>query len=163
MLFNRSTLVSLFYLANVTWGTPVVTPRAPLDLASISNGVLSNDFVSNETRNNELAIRNPNPAPLVPRRSIDEKCAIINSVATSVVAIAAIPPIVTGLRDLIKYLSDIGSCEVQTGSIAGTNVNFEYKASGGEDCDTTSEKKTIEAALTTCVEKMQQAHAEKMC
>ncbi|KAL8990326.1 MAG: hypothetical protein Q9169_008147 [Polycauliona sp. 2 TL-2023] len=141
---------------------PVEGPKTPIDLAAISNGLLSNEFVSNETTSNELITRDPVPALLFPRRKIDATCAIVSTAADAVVAIANIPAIVHGIADLIKFLSDKRNCEVQTGSIAGTNVNFEYKTSG-KNCDTTSQKKTIEAALHTCMETMREAHAEKMC
>ncbi|KAL8990118.1 MAG: hypothetical protein Q9169_008206, partial [Polycauliona sp. 2 TL-2023] len=162
MLLNCSSLALLIQLANVVLGSPVEGPKPPIDLASISNGLLNNDFVSNETTSNELATRDPNSALLLPRKAIEPTCHVVSSAATSFIAIGQIPAIVRGIADLIKYLSDKQNCEVQTGSIAGTNVNFEYKTSG-RNCDTMSEKKTIEAALQTCMESMQQAHAEKMC
>ncbi|KAL8991797.1 MAG: hypothetical protein Q9169_007641, partial [Polycauliona sp. 2 TL-2023] len=166
MLLSIPSIVVLFHLANTVVSTPVEAQKPPIDLAAISNGILSNEFVTKETDNKPLVRKDLDErhtkALLLPRLSIEQKCGIIQTGLASVVTVAAIPSIVRGLTDLIKYLSDIGSCEEQGGGIPGTGINFEYQASG-RNCDTTSERKTIEAAVQGCVERMRSAHATQMC
>ncbi|KAI4240771.1 MAG: hypothetical protein L6R42_011446, partial [Xanthoria sp. 1 TBL-2021] len=101
-------------------------------------------------------------AILIPRLSIDHKCAVLSTGFTAGIAIGQIPAIVRGLSDMIKYLSDVNSCDTQRGSITDSQINFEYKASG-RNCDTTSEKKTIDSAIQQCIEHMNSVKATQMC
>lgn len=88
---------------------------------------------------------------------IDEKVAIIAAGFTGTLAVTAIAAYIT---TLVKNQSDSHSCDVISGDVDKTR--YEYSASG-RHCDTTSESKTIKAAVQKALEYMEDHNVSQAC
>ena len=89
--------------------------------------------------------------------SIELYCAIISTGAASIQAIAAAA---TYISSLVKTQSNNHACAVISGNVDG--VHYQYSASG-RNCDTTSEQKTIDAAVKKGLVFMQDEQVNDAC
>lgn len=92
--------------------------------------------------------------------SIEERCAILSTGFTGVLASGAPAIFANYIASKIKAQSDNHSCAVISGNVDG--VNYQYSASG-RHCDTTSEEKTIRSAVTKGLEYMKNHNYDAAC
>lgn len=97
------------------------------------------------------------PIPHQTRRTIDEKAFILSNGAA---VISAATALATFLTSVIKEQSDKHSCAVVSGTVNG--VHYQYSASG-RNCDTSSEEKTINAAMDRALKFMQDKRVDAAC
>ena len=95
--------------------------------------------------------------PPVEDLSIELYCAIISTGAASIQAVTAVA---TYISSLVKTQSDDHVCAVISGNVDG--VHYQYSASG-RNCDTTSEQKTIDAAVKKGLVFMQNEQVNDAC
>ncbi|KAH7392125.1 hypothetical protein DE146DRAFT_757869 [Phaeosphaeria sp. MPI-PUGE-AT-0046c] len=93
------------------------------------------------------------------RRTIDEKVAII---AAGAAVISIVAPVATYISTVIKAQSDANTCGIISGSIDGVGYQY-HAATTGKNCDTTSELKTIDAAVTKALNFMQTNGINQAC
>ena len=89
--------------------------------------------------------------------SITEKAAILSNGAAIIQSVAAT---IAAIASTIKDASDNKSCAVISGNING--VQYQYSASG-RNCNTTSQEKTIKAAVDRAITFMKNQNVDAAC
>ncbi|KAI4169708.1 MAG: hypothetical protein LQ346_008941 [Caloplaca aetnensis] len=146
MLLKRSGLAFFLYLASIASSTPIDGQRPA--------AVVALEERASASGNKTAALVEP-----VILLSITETCAIIGAGAAGISAVAAVGNF---LATIIKNQSDDHRCDVISESIQPQGVSYQYSASG-RNCDTTSEQKTINAALKRAINFMNSHNANQAC
>lgn len=89
--------------------------------------------------------------------SISERCSVLS---TGFAGISAVTGVANYIATIIKNQSDAHQCAVRSGNVDG--VNYQYSASG-RNCDTTSEQKTINAAVQKAINFMNDRNVNQTC
>ncbi|KAG6989874.1 hypothetical protein G7Y79_00062g093520 [Physcia stellaris] len=140
MLLKPSGLALLLHLAAIAAATPIERSATTSDVALVERNL--------DDRATDIELL-----------SIQDKCSIISAASGVVIAAGQVPGIVNWISGLIKKASDDHSCAIISGNIGG--VNYQYQASG-RNCDTTSEQKTVNAAVQKAIKYMN-GHAYQAC
>ncbi|KAI4253339.1 MAG: hypothetical protein LQ352_003749 [Teloschistes flavicans] len=144
MLLKRSGLAFFLYLASVVSSTPIEAPvTTPVDAILVGRDTQG-------TNSTEIT----HPTILL---SISEKAAIISN---GIAAISAATAVAAYISTIIKAQSDNHSCDVRSGNI--DDVNYQYSATG-RNCDTTSEQKTVDAAVNKAIAFMNGQKVDQAC
>ncbi|KAJ4371523.1 hypothetical protein N0V83_004742 [Neocucurbitaria cava] len=98
-------------------------------------------------------------APLEVRTGITTLAGAVAAGASTVSALAALTAY---LAAHVKQQSDINSCSVVSGNADGANWQFQATTSGA-NCDTTSETKTLNDAITKQLKWMQSQKVDVAC